>query len=261
MRLENILEDNQSGSYIISANTLLWLSELVEKNQTNGEDPAKFRREILQKSSLILETQPNMALLHHVINAFMSVFDETLKTQNDPDKIFEAMKAELNTLRRVMEKNISSLAQNGAEELSSSQKVMTISFSTAVQNILLNCHRRNKHFQVFTLKSHPPDEGIALAEVLTKNSLNTTVIADTEMGVFMPQVDAVLLGADRIYEDGFINKTGSLPLCLTASYFKIPVYLAAETWKILPRSQKEITLTSKVKVAVKHPKTSSKVTI
>ena len=49
-----------------------------------------------------------------------------------------------------------------------------------------------------------------------------------------------MTGADRIYEDGFVNKAGTLPLCLTAKHFNVPVYLAAETTKILSLSERAI---------------------
>jgi translation initiation factor 2B subunit (eIF-2B alpha/beta/delta family) len=60
------------------------------------------------------------------------------------------------------------------------------------------------------------------------------------MGTIIPTVNMVLSGADRLYESGFINKIGTLPLAITASKLNVPFYLACETDKILKEIDRNI---------------------
>jgi translation initiation factor 2B subunit (eIF-2B alpha/beta/delta family) len=62
------------------------------------------------------------------------------------------------------------------------------------------------------------------------------------MGQYVAGANLVLCGGSRIYENGFVNKTGSLPLAILAGHFKIPFYLAAETDKILLEIDKAVRL-------------------
>ncbi len=50
----------------------------------------------------------------------------------------------------------------------------------------------------------------------------------------------VLTGADRVFEEGFINKTGSLPMAVLAKTYKIPFYIALETDKILQEYEQAV---------------------
>lgn len=51
--------------------------------------------------------------------------------------------------------------------------------------------------QVFVCESRPLFEGVAMAKALRGASVQ--VITDAQAAVFMPQVDAVLLGADCVH--------------------------------------------------------------
>ena len=42
----------------------------------------------------------------------------------------------------------------------------------------------------------------------------------------------VLLGCDGIYRNGFVNKAGSMALCLAAAQAKRPVYILTDSRKI-----------------------------
>jgi methylthioribose-1-phosphate isomerase len=60
------------------------------------------------------------------------------------------------------------------------------------------------------------------------------------MGTIIKDMNIVISGADRLYETGFVNKIGTLPLALTAKHFRVPFYLACETDKILKEIDRSI---------------------
>lgn len=60
-----------------------------------------------------------------------------------------------------------------------------------------------------------------------------TLITDAAIGRWIEEADAVLLGADWIDREGFINKTGSLALSKLARFHKKPVYVIGDTLRIM----------------------------
>jgi len=63
---------------------------------------------------------------------------------------------------------------------------------------------------------------------LTRQGINTTCICDSMAAYFMPQIDLVLVGADRIARNGdTANKIGTQGLAIIAHYYGVPFYVCA----------------------------------
>lgn len=238
--LNKIITDKYSGSLIITKKTLAYFRDVINECIASEQASQDCYATALEASKAILKSQPNMALLRHCNTNFLSFFKRVAGADHDKHKSLSAALDKLLQIEQEVEKNLDRIAVIGSKLITSSNNVMTISYSTIVRQIFVNAHKLRKRYQVFNLKSHPPDEGIHLAEFLTDKKIKTTLIADSEMGVFMPEMNLVIVGADRVYEDGFVNKAGTLPLLLTAKHFNVPVYLATETWKILLERDKAV---------------------
>jgi len=240
INLEAILNDKHSGSVDIT-NYMLELYQNVLKEgiaqKTSGEELYEHLQNI---SKNLNKKQPNMALLRRLSNIYLLYFKRLLNSDKSQDEILTLLTNKIALLKEEMKNNAEKIAQLGSRIIANNNKIMTISQSRHIVNILLAAKQARRHFEVFCLKSHPPDEGIEMAEFLASKGIKVTVIPDNNMGVFMPEMNLVLIGADRIYEKGIINKAGTLSLCLTAQHFNIPVYLAAETGKILLESERTI---------------------
>lgn len=236
--LRNIIKDNRSGSITIAKQALKVYRDLVEQAAQRSGDLETLYKSLQDASKTLIKSQPNMVLLRKTGNNLLLYLKRLIKTDNDHQKLFEAIGKKIQSIEEEMDQNIERIAQLGAKVIAPGNKVITISNSTLVSRILLIAEAQKRRFEAFCLKSHPPDEGIDMAELLSDHGVKTTLISDAEMGTFISQMNLVLLGADRLFEDGFINKSGSLPLCVTARYFNIPVYLTAETTKILSESER-----------------------
>ncbi len=240
IKLEDILNDKHSGSVDI-VNFMLELYQNVLKEsisqKTDGEELYKHLQNISKK---LIKKQPNMALLRKISNNYLLYFKRLLNSDKSQDEIISLLVHKITMLQEEMKNNAEKIAQLGARLIANGNKIMTISQSRHIVNILLAANHAKRRFEVFCLKSHPPDEGIEMAVFLASKGIKVTVIPDNNMGVFMEDMNLVLIGADRIYENGIVNKAGTLPLCLTAKHFNIPVYLAAETGKILLESERTI---------------------
>ncbi|MGD9488791.1 MAG: hypothetical protein AB7W47_12270 [Calditrichaceae bacterium] len=241
--LENILNDNHSGSLSLTKKMLDLFRDELKSSAMNATTADDTYKSLQNMAKLLIKRQPNMVLLRKTSNALLLYFKRSLNSDKPLAEVIESIQVKIEALDEELDKNVDTISQLGSKIIANFNKVMTISNSTMVRNILLTASRHKRKFDVFCMKSHPPDEGALLAEELTKQNIKTTLISDTGAGYFMPEMNLVLLGADRLYETGFVNKLGSLQLCLTAKYLNVPVYLAVETTKILIESERAIKIT------------------
>ncbi len=241
--LENILNDNYSGSLSLTKKMLDLFRDELKSSAMNAATADDTYKSLQNMAKMLIKRQPNMVLLRKTSNALLLYFKRSLNSDKPLAEVIESIQAKIEALDEELDKNVDTISQLGSKIIANFNKVMTISNSTMVRNILLTASRHKRKFDVFCMKSHPPDEGAFLAEELTKQNIKTTLISDTGAGYFMPEMNLVLLGADRLYETGFVNKLGSLQLCLTAKYLNVPVYLAVETTKILIESERAIKIT------------------
>lgn len=95
--------------------------------------------------------------------------------------------------------------------------------------ILYTARKMGKRFSVYSCETRPLLQGARLtAWELTKNGIETYTICDNMAGTYMPEMDMVLVGADRIALNGdTANKIGTKGLAIIAHYYKIPFYVAA----------------------------------
>ncbi len=116
---------------------------------------------------------------------------------------------------------------------SQSDFIFTLSNSRTIIEVLKLWKHQNKNIKVTVCESRPKFEGRFAAKELAKHGLETTLIAEALMSKFIPQVDLVLIGADKILKDGsVVNKTGSLSSAIIAKYYKKPFVVAASKEKI-----------------------------
>ena len=250
VEVDKILNDNQSGSVTLTQNTLLLYREFLNEKSMAGLKLDEIFDQFQDLSKKILKKQPNMVLLRKSTNNILIYFKRLVKSEKQVDQIIKAVEKKIISIEQDIEARVKKIANTGSKIIAPTNKIMTISNSTLVKKILDTAHNQRRKFEVYCCKSHPPDEGVNLAETLDKSGIKTTLISDSQMGVFMQGMNLVLIGADRIYDDGFVNKAGTLALCLIAKYFNIPVYLAADTSKILLESERIIKLVSHNKVEV-----------
>lgn len=90
--------------------------------------------------------------------------------------------------------------------------------------------------RVLVAESRPGGEGVGLAHQLAGRGWEVTLVSDAACGVFMSQVDAVVVGADSVRPEGsVVNKIGTYPLALMARAHQKPFYTVCESLKIAPR--------------------------
>ena len=85
---------------------------------------------------------------------------------------------------------------------------------------------------------------------LNKMGIPTTLIMDSAVSHYLHKVDAVLVGAEAVVENGgIVNKIGTFQIAIVARAFNIPFYVLAESYKftrIYPLNQQDLPASSLV---------------
>jgi methylthioribose-1-phosphate isomerase len=125
----------------------------------------------------------------------------------------------------------------GAELLHDHDQVMvhcnagalaTSGIGTAL-GIIYTAQQQGKSIRVYSSETRPLLQGARLTSwELTKNGVETYTICDNMAATFMPQMDIVIVGADRIAQNGDVaNKIGTRGLAIIANHYRVPFYIAA----------------------------------
>jgi len=138
------------------------------------------------------------------------------------------------------------IGDHGAGLLESGSRVLTHcnagalatgGYGTAL-GVIRSAHGRDPSLQVWVDETRPLLQGARLtAWELAQDGIDATLLADSMAGWVMAQgqVDAVVVGADRIARNGdTANKIGTYALSVLASAHQVPFYVAAPTSTIDP---------------------------
>ncbi|NOY36401.1 MAG: hypothetical protein GXO83_02385 [Chlorobi bacterium] len=110
--------------------------------------------------------------------------------------------------------------------------ILTHSQSSTVQEIIL-AHTNPKELRIIQTESRPAMEGRRQARKLAESGFEVILITDTGYTPLLKDTEMVLLGADTVYSDIFINKCGTWALALLARKHDIPVYVVADSRKFI----------------------------
>ncbi|MFQ5472873.1 MAG: hypothetical protein ACE5FA_08335, partial [Dehalococcoidia bacterium] len=112
--------------------------------------------------------------------------------------------------------------------------VMTYSYSSTVVDLLSRIGSR----RAIISEARPLGEGLKLARALRSAGLAVTFITEAQMGLFVHEADAVVVGADTVLPSGdLVNKIGTRLLALAAKDARIPFYSVTETLKVAAPSE------------------------
>lgn len=83
-------------------------------------------------------------------------------------------------------------------------------------------------------EGRPDNTGTKMAKELLAAGIPVTLILDSGVGYMMEKVDMLLVGAEGVVESGgIINYLGTYQAALVARSMNKPVYVAAESYKVL----------------------------
>jgi translation initiation factor 2B subunit (eIF-2B alpha/beta/delta family)/8-oxo-dGTP pyrophosphatase MutT (NUDIX family) len=131
--------------------------------------------------------------------------------------------------RTSLDVGLGRLVARGSERIAGARVVVVTSWSSTVVACLTSGSYRG---EVRVLESRPPGEGGRTARALERAGIRSELYPDSAAGHAVRGADLVVLGADALLSGGsIVNKTGSLPLSLSAREHGVEVIVVADALK------------------------------
>lgn len=116
--------------------------------------------------------------------------------------------------------------------------IITLSKSGTLKEVFKIWKEKNNNLKIVICESRPGNEGKLFAKELLKFGIKVELISDAMTALYVPQVDAAIIGADEILKNGdAINKVGSKTLALLCKEYKKPFYILTAKTKYSGRSK------------------------
>ena len=190
----------------------------------------KYKTDITHLNNSAIKIKTRLSNFPVIINFIREI--ENILEGKRKDKLTDYI---INT-RAKKDEAYERLFKKAFEVLSKHKTVLTISHSKTLIKVFELWKKSCSDLKIIICESRPNNEGVLMAEQISKLKINTEVIVDNMSGKLIKEVDAVILGADQILSNGgIINKTGSRMLAILAKYQKISVFVLASSDKIVKR--------------------------
>jgi translation initiation factor eIF-2B subunit alpha len=215
--LEKILIDNLSGSSEILTKLIDWTKDHVHDTTSIQQMITVAGREL--KSFTI-------------VTSFLKELEQILK-KDDPKLIDKY----LNEVTENSKKKYSRLFKNSLPYLKYCKRIVTLSNSKTVIEILKRLNKKKKIF-VTVAESRPQLEGRIMVKELLKHKINVEIIPEALLSDAVEKADVAVAGADEIFPNGnVVNKIGSRSLAILCKYFRKSFYVLATTDKFSKKKQ------------------------
>jgi len=205
--VRKIKRDSQSGASLIAQNALDAIRKLV---RLDGE-----ATELEELYLALIEAQSDMGPIYHLV-----------EFARGSAKLLEDLHAYEEERKLDMER----VVQNGIAQIVDGDVIFTHSQSSVIQRVLCEA-AGSKSFQVIVSESRPLMEGRDTALALVSAGVETTLIVDSALMLYLPRCTKVFVGADALLENHFVNKVGTHMIGLAAKSLEKPLYVLAQSTK------------------------------
>jgi len=235
--LKKIISDHQSGSAEIARVALRALANYSQRSELT--DPAAYRKDLTSFAVQLQQTRPSMAILVNIVDVWLEEINQNAHSSLKTIKQVALSKA--NDLMVQSTQANRRIAQHICGLITENSVVLTHSISSTIVSCYTELAKKN--ISAIITESRPGNEGLVVAEKLSKLGIETQYITEAQLGLFMPKADVVLVGADSILVDGsVVNKAGTYLTALAAHDAGVPFYVCAESFKQTRKSSETIHL-------------------
>jgi methylthioribose-1-phosphate isomerase len=195
----------------------------------------EFQRHLQEAGAELVATRPTAVNIAWAVERMLRIAAQEITAAGAAERLLaEARSIQLEDLRgnRRLGKFGAELIPDQATVLThcNAGSLATSGYGTAL-GVVRAALEAGKRVRVFADETRPLLQGARLtAWELTRDGIDTTLIADTMAGHFMQrgQIDCVVVGADRIAANGDVaNKIGTYQVAVLAHENGIPFYVAA----------------------------------
>ena len=235
-KLDRILKDKSSGSSEILLNLNKFILSNIDKKSFLNDSIIRVKKKLSHFA---------------VVKNYLSDVEKLIKHGNHK-KLVEY----LEQIGLTKNKTAISIFNKLYKKVPQAKTILTFSRSGTIINVLKLWKKKNPNLNVIISESRPEFEGRLMAKELLKSGFKINLITDAMTGMFVKNVDAVIIGADAVLRNkNVINKTGSLSLALLCKHYKKPFYVLTSRSKILISNNYKLIAEDPEKVwKFSHPK-------
>lgn len=217
-------EDDKSGSLELTLDALKILRRFFQETRSD-----KWEEEFYGVASALVKGQPSMAAVFNIVNRVGKTVEAVIDGVERVN-----LTSYIERLIEEQEFSLQSIVSRAFHLLKGQKRIATYSRSSIVEKALFTLGQNVSGLRVFLSEARPGGEGITLAENLARRNIKVKFVVDMALPTLLRQVDCLLLGADAISTESFLNKTGTSNLCAQAVQFGVPVYVLAGKGKFIP---------------------------
>lgn len=179
----------------------------------------------------------NTPAIANAINQVLHGLETAAQTGADAKGVRDFMHAQRDQFNARSLANAQRMADYGANLLAECTTILPFDYSSTMLAILRRLVERGQPKRLIVTESRVLDGGRSIVREATAVGHQVVYTLDMAFGYFMPQVDAVLIGAESFQANGDAwNTIGSYPIALAAAALGKPFYVATELLKIDIRS-------------------------
>jgi ribose 1,5-bisphosphate isomerase len=230
--LKDLRADVHSGATEIARKAVQCLKAFSEEGHSS---PAAYWKDLVGLGKAMISSQPSMASLFNLVNHVLLTV-EPFKDASPVRTLQDATRENAGQFMRATDEALEAISQHGQGLITPNSTIFTHSSSNTVGGILRQAIRQGKNPKALVTESRPYCEGREMARYLGQQGIPTRLILDAGIAQYVKEADVILLGVDRISEESFVNKVGTLAVAMAAKQNQVPVYLACESRKFLPAS-------------------------
>lgn len=207
---------------------------VLAKEASRLQEDQYFHQQVDQVGRRLIATRPTAVNLQNVIESLLRLnvgedFEQIVKSIKQ--RAIDIFEHDVATYRTIGEHALTVLPAGGnVLTICNAGAIATSRYGTALAPFHVG-KERGIPFRVFASETRPLLQGARLTVwELDRADIDVTLITDNSAAwtIQTKQVDAVIVGADRITRTGHVaNKIGTLQLAILAKHYDIPFYVAA----------------------------------
>jgi len=231
---ERIADDSVSGATTLTELAAREMASLAET--WNAGDPGGIWDELLAACTALVDAKREMASIVNFVSRLLAAAERVVLSGLSPEAVVQVVSAECARTWQSIPDDLGALGREGADLIRPGAAVVTLSSSGSVRAVLDAARAAGTAFRVVASEGSPRREGAALADDLARAGFDTTLVVDAALPRLVERADLVLVGADCVSAEDFVNKIGTYPLLLAAADAGVPSYAAALLDKFLPKA-------------------------
>ncbi|NPA37177.1 MAG: hypothetical protein GXO47_10055 [Chlorobi bacterium] len=222
--LNDIKSDNTSGSGDL-------LSVLINKLLAYSNEIRDYSSDDIQNIKVAIKEFKNKMSDFAIISHFCNYLTNNL---NDYKKKSFSFPDLINQYKTIWKYVNETAADNFINSININGKnILLHSHSSAVITLFKKLKNKNKNITIVQTEGRPAYEGRLQARKLASYGYKVNIVTDIGFSPIISEIDMALFGADKIYDDYIINKTGSHAIALICRENEIPVYVIADSRKFM----------------------------